>query len=214
MPQRAKVMRVWRLRKGISSGRPTHSGWPALGRPSANRPGTSAAVTGPKAMRPAGVCDLDHRLEPEQAARAGAHDLDRQPAALRFVEDRGRHLVGADGAGSGIAWHEDTRGHRSTCRAISSIDCGVSRAIGSPSSMRRRRAGAEAQTIGRFDGDPAVGRRVAPLEAEAIEHLAAPAPRRSSTGRLRRGRASARDGRPACRGSRDRTRRRRALRRA
>ena len=56
MPQRAKVMRVWRLRKGISSGRPRHSGCDAAveaDRPTGSR--RRAASTGPKAMRPAGV---------------------------------------------------------------------------------------------------------------------------------------------------------------
>ena len=51
-------------------------------RPAANRPGTSPAVDRPEGDAARRRLDLDHRLEPEQAARAGAHDLDREPAAL------------------------------------------------------------------------------------------------------------------------------------
>ncbi len=77
--------------------------------------------------------DFDHRLEPEQAARTGAHDLDRNALLARLVDDRRRDLVGADGAGSCIARDEDL--HRPTSREISSTQAGVSRAIGSPSSI-------------------------------------------------------------------------------
>jgi len=91
-----------------------------------HRPEADAATVG---------LDLDQRLEPEQAARARAHDLDRQALALGLVDDRGRDLVGADGAGRGVARHEDARGHHPTSRAMSSIEAGVRRPIGSPSSM-------------------------------------------------------------------------------
>ena len=40
--------------------------------------------------------DLDGRLEPIHAARAGAHDLDVEPALLGGLEQSARHLVGAD----------------------------------------------------------------------------------------------------------------------
>ena len=40
--------------------------------------------------------DLDGRLQPIHAARAGAHDLDVEPARLRCLEQSARHLVGAD----------------------------------------------------------------------------------------------------------------------
>ena len=43
--------------------------------------------------------------------------------------------VVADGAGRGVARHEDARRHQPTSREMSSIDALVSRPIGSPSSM-------------------------------------------------------------------------------
>ena len=52
MPQRAKVSRVWRFRKGMSSGRPRYRGWLA---PAVSSPGASPGFAGPKAMRPSGV---------------------------------------------------------------------------------------------------------------------------------------------------------------
>ena len=48
--------------------------------------------------------DLDHRLEPIQAARAVAHDLDwRCPLRSAAAAKRGRDLVGADRNRAGIA---------------------------------------------------------------------------------------------------------------
>ena len=82
-----------------------------------------------------GGLDLDQRLQPEQAARAGAHDLDIEVLAPGHVEDRGGDLVGADGTGGCIAWDVEARRHQPTSRAISSIESAVSRAIGSPSSI-------------------------------------------------------------------------------
>ena len=40
--------------------------------------------------------DLDRRLQPIHAARAGADDLDVNPALLRRLEQSARHVVGAD----------------------------------------------------------------------------------------------------------------------
>ena len=40
--------------------------------------------------------DLDQRLEPIHAARAGAYDLDIEPALLERLAERGRELLSAD----------------------------------------------------------------------------------------------------------------------
>ena len=50
-----------------------------------------------------GRFDLDERFQPEQAARTGTHDLDRKTLTSGLLGNRGRDLVGADGAGRGIA---------------------------------------------------------------------------------------------------------------
>ena len=50
----------------------------------------------PIATRPAGVSDLDHRLEPVEPARAGADDLDRDVPPRGRGAQCGRHLIGAD----------------------------------------------------------------------------------------------------------------------
>ena len=156
----------------MSSGRPRHSGWPALERQSAGEQARHVLRRHrSEGDAAAGRLDLDHRLEPEQAARTGAHDLDRKSLPPGLVEHRRRDLVGADGAGGGIARHEDARGHRPTSRAISSIDCRGQPRHRLAVEQGRGRAGAEAQAIGRFDRDPAVGRRAAPVEPEAVEHL-------------------------------------------
>ena len=93
--------------------------------------------------------DLDHRLEPEQAARTGAHDLDRNALPARLVDDCRRDLVGPDGAGRRIAGDEDL--HCPTSREISSTQSGVSRAIGSPSSIADGAQAHRPKTIGGFD---------------------------------------------------------------
>ena len=51
--------------------------------------------------------DLDHRLEPEHAARAVADDLDGGAARLRFPGDGLRHRLGTDREGGGVDRHED-----------------------------------------------------------------------------------------------------------
>jgi hypothetical protein len=96
----------------------------------------------PEGNTPARRLDLHHGLQPEQAARPGAHDLDFDALPLGLCAQGDRDLVGTHGAGSGIARHEEARRHRATSRAISSIDPSFSRAIGSPSSIAE---GAEAQ---------------------------------------------------------------------
>ena len=51
--------------------------------------------------------DLDQRLQPEQAARAVAHQIDVEAAALGLTREGGGDLVGAHGEGGGIARHKD-----------------------------------------------------------------------------------------------------------
>ena len=64
--------------------------------------------------------DLDHRLQPEETARAGADQRHVQLAPAGFGPQRVGHAVGADRACRRIAWHEDSRRHRSTSPAMSS----------------------------------------------------------------------------------------------
>ena len=149
MPQRAKVRRVCLLRKGISSGSPDaqRMATPPAGRRRTGPPRPSTA-TGPKPMRPLGSLDLDQRLQPEQAARAGAHDLDGDALALGSLRQspprpcrrrrRGPRHRGERRCASLIARP------RARCRRSSPW---LSRPITSPSSIADGRRGAEAQAI-------------------------------------------------------------------
>ena len=153
MPQRAKVSRVWRFRKGMSSGRPRHSGWPALiGRPPANRPGTSRGRHRPEGDAPARRLDLDHRLQPEQAARAGAHDLDRRGLAASPPRAMATATLSAPTARAAASRGTKKRvviapppGRSRRC------DSGVQPRHRLAVEHRRGRGGTEAQTIGRLD---------------------------------------------------------------
>ena len=55
--------------------------------------------------------DLDERLEPEHAARPVAHDADVVTATGSLSRERDGDLVGADGAGRGVAGDVDGDGH-------------------------------------------------------------------------------------------------------
>jgi hypothetical protein len=48
-------------------------------------------------------CDLDHRLQPIQPARAGSHDLDVDAALVGRQREYQRDFIGADGDGARIA---------------------------------------------------------------------------------------------------------------
>ena len=95
MPTRAKVRRVCFLKNGMSSTRPRerlaafeHAGVEqAVDVGGLGRPVTYAALW---------PLDFDGRLEPVHAARAGAYDLDVEPALLDGLEQSAGHLVGAD----------------------------------------------------------------------------------------------------------------------
>ena len=96
----------------------------------------------PEGDAPARCLDLDHRLEPEQAARAGANHFDGNTEAPGLADDGGGDAIGANRAGGGIARNEDPRRHRPASRTRSCSDARFSRATGSPSS---RAVGAHAQ---------------------------------------------------------------------
>ncbi|MDT4852261.1 hypothetical protein FQZ97_864850 [compost metagenome] len=84
--------------------------------------------------------DLDQGLQPEQAARAVAHDLHGQAALVRDAFDVPGHRVRVHGQGRGVARHIDDDGGAhgvvSSVRASSrSSFSGVTRACGRPSIM-------------------------------------------------------------------------------
>ena len=55
--------------------------------------------------------DLDQRLEPKEAARSGADDLNVEAAAARLVRDRAGDRVRADGERRRIGGNEDAHAH-------------------------------------------------------------------------------------------------------
>ncbi len=80
-------------------------------------------------------CDLDHRLQPIQAARAGPDDLDGNAAARsRLLESEG-HLVGADRDRAGVAGHENPQIHRCASATSASMRASSSRPTIRPSSI-------------------------------------------------------------------------------
>ena len=80
--------------------------------------------------------DLEQRLEPVHAARAVAHDLDRDIALRGSCSDRGRNLVGAASDRGGVAGNVDAkRAHRSTSAMRPSSFLASSRATTLPSIM-------------------------------------------------------------------------------
>ena len=79
--------------------------------------------------------DLDHRLEPVEPARAGAHDLDVEMARGRRLPQRGRDLVRADREGAGVAGNEDAGRHRCACASSASRRRSSSRPTSRPSSI-------------------------------------------------------------------------------
>ena len=89
--------------------------------------------------------DFDERLQPEKAARTGAHDREVDAPIARLSRKRSGDGVGADGEGGGIAGDEDLRVHDafpSASATIASIFCRSRRPIGWPS---RSAAGESAQ---------------------------------------------------------------------
>ena len=79
--------------------------------------------------------ELDHRLEPVQAARAGPDDLDGDPAVCCRLRERQRNLIGTHGERACVARNEDLQGHRCVSATIASIRAASSRPIRRPSSM-------------------------------------------------------------------------------
>ena len=89
--------------------------------------------------------DLDQRLEPKEAARSGAHELDVEAAAARLVANCVCDKVRADGERRRIRGYEDADAHcvlPCAAATIASIRSRSSRPIGSPSS---KAAGERAQ---------------------------------------------------------------------
>ncbi len=106
MPIRANVSRSCFLRYGISSVGP----WPSAWSPPVSRPASSSdgdVLDGHRTVGDAALrrLDLDHRLQPEQAARTVADDLDGLAAPRALVGQRGRDVVGADRERGRIARH-------------------------------------------------------------------------------------------------------------
>src|SRR5262245_49155410 len=73
--------------------------------------------------------DLDQRLQPIHAARAGSHDLGLETALLERFSECGRDLLGADAERAGIAGDVDARAQlcasltRASSLAESSMPC-------------------------------------------------------------------------------------------
>ena len=178
MPQRAKVSRVCRLSHGMSSGEPEPSGWaPPSSRPASSSDPTSPATDRAVSDAALGRRDLDHRLEPVEAARARAHDVEGDAALPGGVREGRRDLVGADGERAGIARHD--RGARSSPRLgrRSASRRAASRRPTRPAvEHRRRRGGAKAQAVDRLERDAAVGRSSLPSGCRAAASVARRAP--------------------------------------
>ena len=112
---RAKVRRSWLLQVGNLFGR---AEVPADARrlrrkPASNSEATSAGVTGTVGDAAGRRLDLDHRLQPEQPARAVAHGSARLLAALGSEPgDLRARPLGADREGCGVARDEHSDGRR------------------------------------------------------------------------------------------------------
>ena len=165
---------------------------------------TSAAVTGPNAMRPCARCDLDHRLEPIQPARAGPDDLDRRcragrrpapaPAQLhRRRRQPRRHRGRRKYASSSLR----LRDQRIEARFVEPSDHAAVE-------HRRGRGRAQPEAVDRLQRHALIGSGVAEGDRRASLRRAPPAHRRPRPGRLRRGTVSAHGGRPARGGNHDR----------
>ncbi|MET3865077.1 hypothetical protein ABIC20_002386 [Methylobacterium radiotolerans] len=82
---------------------------------------------------PLGRADFDHRLQPEQAAGAGADDGDVEAAALGAREQGAGDLVGAEAEGDGVARNVEGHAHWRTSVRAASRASAVRCATGSPS---------------------------------------------------------------------------------
>ena len=149
MPQRAKVRRVWAERNGwrhgVADAQRVRAGGLQHGVENGGDVGRGDGSVGDAA---GGGGDFDQRFEPEEAARAVAHELRGEAAPGEFGLHRARHLVGADGKGSDVGGHVEAQGllghgvHRCIAEsARASSMPGRRRPAGSPS---RRAAGAQA----------------------------------------------------------------------
>ena len=74
--------------------------------------------------------DLDHRLQPEQAARSGADDLDIEPATFGAGGDGFGDAVGAETEGDGVAGNVDRDAHDAISFRAASRPSAVRRATG------------------------------------------------------------------------------------
>ena len=122
-------------------------------------------------MAPAGHLELDHRLEPQQAARSVADELDFEAPARRFRRDRVRRCIGAHGAGGRIAGHVDLeRAHRASGpqRLHQLIETlGRNPALQLLVDHQRGSQGAIAETIDRLERDRPVRTRSVKIDPEA-----------------------------------------------
>ena len=193
MPQRAKVSRFWRLRNGISSGRPR----PAdarrrretrpSNRPARRPPSPGRRRCGPSASppRPSAPARTPARAVAHQTRHPGRGARPRRSDGAPRPHRRPRERAAAS---RGTI---DARRHRAAPSRPAARRAGARRdaPISSPSSMHRRRQSAIAEAIDGSSVSRAVRRGLAEVDAEARRAAARPAPRRPSTGRLRPGRA-------------------------
>ena len=215
MPQRAKVSRVCFARNGISSGSPETElcAVPPVRKLASNRPATSHGLHRPIGDAAVGCLDLDHRLEPVERRASRCGRSWRRGRARRTRSAIALATLSAPSASAPESrGNVDRDGHARTSSTISSScrhRAGRSpRRRASPTARRRRARGNRPAPA-----SPTRRRRLVEADAEQLLELARRSRRRPSTGRLRRGRASAHAGRPAGRGNRDRRSRRRGLRR-
>jgi hypothetical protein len=90
-----------------------------------------------RAERDAAFCggELDHRLQPVQAARTGADDFERDAALRRGRFEHKRNFIGADRNGTGIAGNENSKVHRCASATSASSRASSSRPTIRPSSI-------------------------------------------------------------------------------
>ena len=198
MPQRAKVSRVWPLEERD------------LLRPAERqrmRAAVEAAGRRTGLARRAGVDRADSRSgQPASSTSTSGSSQSMPREPVRTISTSSpRAAPRRDRRGDRVGADRRRRPHRAGRRSGS---CARARAISSSSRAassradrlavehRRRRAGAQAEAIDGLEGQRPRGVVLAAGDAELLAH-ARPAPRSPSTGRPRRGRASARAARPA-----------------
>ncbi len=125
---------------------------------------------GPVGDAPRRRLDLDHRLQPEQPARAGPHDAQGTAVGRSRARDRRRDAVGPERYRLRVGGDEDP-GHAQASDRTASNVAGSRPDTGVVVDEGRRPAGAEPEAEHGFQRDAAVRGRLVPVDAEPPLHM-------------------------------------------